>query len=65
MEMATLLRVTLELRGHTWVYRFPLTEWKRAVARVVKDAKRGKIPKSAAPSLVAAIVGSVCDESSR
>jgi hypothetical protein len=57
----TIIRITLEQYGETWVYRYPPRLWKKAIGRAVRDEKRGNIPTGSAERIAAVVVRVACN----
>lgn len=57
----TIMRVSASDGRETWMYQFHPFDWKRAVRRIMADAKRGKITEEAAGGLLHMIAESVAD----
>lgn len=58
----TIVRVTANGYGHTWVYQFPPSLWRTAVKRIMEDMRRGSLPDEAAGGLLEMIAEGVNDD---
>jgi hypothetical protein len=55
----TIVRVTAQGFGETWVYQFPPDDWRDAVKKIMEDMRKGAIPDEAAGGLLELIAEGV------
>jgi hypothetical protein len=58
----TVIRLTANGLGQTWIYQFPPDEWRTVVRKIMADTRAGGLPESAAGGLLELIAEGVSDD---
>lgn len=59
---SSIIRLTAQGFGQTWVYQFPPSLWRKAVRKIMADMRDGALPDVAAGGLLELIAEGVDDD---